>query len=186
MGLLATRILAREPYDLLAMLTQWNRRRQFRAMTRSGARPWQVQAAGATPAGQITENEARIMELRQEITQAMATHDSEAALTGYRNLLELDANQVLHRQAQLDLANLAMHSGQYDLAAAAYEAFIRHYPTDEFTAEVRLILGLTYGRYLDEPDRARGHLTDAMNRLTSPPRRQLARDLLDELGPATK
>lgn len=40
LGLLYFRILIREPYDLMTMISQWNRRRQFRAVTRQGFDPW--------------------------------------------------------------------------------------------------------------------------------------------------
>lgn len=180
MGLLGTRVLAREPYDLLSMLAHWNRRRQFRSVTRGGS-PWQREAARRM-AGPLTEGETEIMHLRADVLHAMEIHDAGAALASYQRLLEVDPNQVLHRQAQLDLANLAMHAGQYDLAAQAYETFLRHYPTDEFASEVQLILGLVYGRYLEQPQRARPYLREAVKRLGTPARRQMAQDLLDELG----
>lgn len=45
LSLLLSRLLPREPYDLMTLLSQWNRRRQFRAAINSGSSPW----TGAKP-----------------------------------------------------------------------------------------------------------------------------------------
>lgn len=50
MGLLFMRILPREPYDLMTLLMQWNRRRQFASMTHKGYDPWSGRKPGASSA----------------------------------------------------------------------------------------------------------------------------------------
>ena len=53
---------------------------------------------------------------------------------------------------------------------------------DEMADQMRLILGLIFVRYLNEPDRARPLLDAAAKRLGDSARRQMAIDLLREIG----
>jgi outer membrane protein assembly factor BamD (BamD/ComL family) len=94
----------------------------------------------------------------------------------------LDPAQVLHRQAQLDIANHAMQAGHHRSATGAYEQFLATYPRDPYADEVRLILGLAFLRYLHENEKARTYLAQAVEKLDDPGRRALAQQLLTEAG----
>lgn len=184
MALLAVRVLPREPYDMLALVDRWHRRQQLRSATRGGYSPWEHDPASARRAveREPTEEEQRLMQSRAEVTAALEAQDSARALDTYERLLEIDASQSLHREAQLDVANLAMNEQRYHTAARAYENFLRAFPGDSFADQVHLILGLIYARYLHTADQARPHLETAREKLTDPSRRQMADTLLAEIG----
>lgn len=184
MFLLATRILAREPYDFLAMLDRWNRRRKFRQAAREGASPWQSDAARNLGTGPtLTPQIRQVMEARSAIMRALADHRGTQAVEAFEQLLKLDPLHVLPRQSQLDIANYAMIGERYETASAAYESFLRVYPTDPFatSADVHLILGLIYSRYTHEPQRALPLLQHAVATLRDPARKAMAEQLLNEI-----
>jgi outer membrane protein assembly factor BamD (BamD/ComL family) len=120
------------------------------------------------------------------VTTAIADDDPVGAAAAYRRLLEKFASvpgaTLLHRRIQYDLANHLFKAGDYQTAAAAYEIFLTAYPRDPETANVRLILGLINARYLNDPVRAKQHITAALEGLSPGPQQDLARELLDELG----
>jgi len=188
--LLWTRVLQREPYDLLTLLQHWNRRRKFRAVTREGQSPWQAEAhqrqrPELEQEQPVSEEQRRLMQARSDVSRALARHDGDAAVEAYERLLGLDSDQVMHQRGQLDLGNHAMHLGRYNTAARAYELFLQQYPYDESVQEVHLMLGLLYSRYLDAPEQARPHLSKAAERLHDPERRQLAERMLTP-GPSRR
>ena len=182
MALLATRLLPREPYDFLALVDRWNRRRQFRSSART-ASPW----AGSAPTGRITEQRSdpaqqQTMSMRSAITEALGGGDTERALEIYERLLAHDSGQVLPRQTQIELANRAMANERYGTAARAYELFLQTYRGEDGRAEVQLMLGLIYVRYLGKPDRARTLLQEAREHLAEQRQRDLAARLLEQAG----
>ena len=115
-------------------------------------------AEGDTPS-------AREMVLRREIASACLAHDLPAAAEKYLQLVQIADDAVLARQNQLDVANQLMAGEQYPAAADAYERLLRHYPNYESSADIYLMLGLLYGRYLHQYDRAEQYLTSAMQGL---------------------
>ena len=185
MALLATRILPREPYDFLALVHRWNRRRQFRALTSGGYQPWAGEVGGkvlADKSSALSPEQEQVLKQRARVMQALADNQPDGALREYQGLLELADDQVLPRDNQLDLANYAMSDGQYRAAAHAYEGFLRTYPRDSFKEEIHLILGLIYGRYLNQRDQAAPHLQIAAEKHDDRARRDIARQMLEELG----
>jgi membrane associated rhomboid family serine protease len=196
MGLLWSRFLSREPYDLLAMFERHQRRRQFAALTRDGYQPWMgappvLQGAGASAgvgnaSAQASQpqdaHQARIMEQRARVNAALSRNDLPTAAVAYARLLEIDPEQTLSQQGQLDLANQFMSEGRHNLAARAYELFLRHYGSYVQREQVQLILGLIYARYLHLKPRAVELLKAALERLSDGPQRDLARQTLAELG----
>ena len=183
MALLASRLLPREPYDLLAMVQHWNRRREFRAIMRDSQSPWRADAARESATLALSPQEQMLRDLRAEVSHHLHRHEAQEAIAAYNRLLELDPTQVLDRDRQVDVASVAMKIGAYDLAARAYELFLHRYAEDDLSSEVRLLLGLIYGRYLDDPLRAREHLQAAREQLSQGPRRDQADALLAELEP---
>jgi membrane associated rhomboid family serine protease len=183
MSLLWSRLLPREPYDLLSMLDLYRRRRQFASLTRSGYSPWQAAPPPSTAAAAAPPDprQTRIMDLRSRIHDALTAHDPSAATRLYDQLLKIDPDQALNQQTQLDLANQFMAEGQHASAARAYELFLRTYGTYSEREQVQLILGLIYARYLHQKPRASELLTLALPRLSDPAQRTLAQQTLAEL-----
>jgi len=183
MGLLLSRLLPREPYDFVSLLDRWNRRRQMRSATRAGGSPWAGgEPTGRIKAGRVSEDQQRIMRMRDAISQAVAAADAERALDTYERLLADHPDQVLSRDVQLDLANHAMGQQRHGTAAKAYERFIAAYPKDDQADEVHLLLGLIYAKYLGQPAKARPNLEKAIATLDDPQRSRMAADLLASLG----
>lgn len=186
MGLLLGRLLPREPYDMLALIQQKRRREQFRRLTRGGSyQPWDHAKAGApasrTGAEPVTPEQTALMERRGRISAAINNHDLPTAARRYVELIEDHPDQVMAQQTQLDLANQLMADGWYDRAAAAYELFLKAYPTYTQRQQVQLILGLIHARYLEQPDRAKTLLTEALPRLDGE-EKALAEQALAELN----
>ncbi|MCC7191443.1 MAG: rhomboid family intramembrane serine protease [Phycisphaeraceae bacterium] len=186
LGLLGVRLLPREPYDLLALYEQRRRRAKFRNLTRQGYQPWENNKPGdPAPADDLkptSESEQKLMDLRASIAADLSANRSDHAMESYEKLLELDPGQVMGRQQQLDLANHLMSAGRHEHAARAYELFLNTYRVDGQRDQVELILGLLYARYLDRRQRAKELLTSALTRLNDPQQKELAQQMLAEIG----
>src|SRR5439155_17303795 len=107
----------------------------------------------------------RVQELRGQIGEALSRRDPAAAANLYVQLKQVDTNQVMSRQAQLDIATQLHHEARYPQAAEAYETLLKNYPTVERAEQVELMVGLIYARYLNQFDRAKEHLSKAVPRL---------------------
>src|SRR5688572_23694065 len=112
-GLLAANLLPRDHFDVVALFKQWNRRRQFRDLTASGYDPFAYTPQGGRgrvgvdnrlPAPSDPQQE-RIHDLRGQISDAIDKDDFPRAADLYLQLRQVDPEQVLARQAQLDVAS---------------------------------------------------------------------------------
>jgi len=187
MSLLMSRLIAREPYDMLSLIERWKRRREFKSITGKGYTPWEGNKPGDPPRAdeptpEVSEQQKKVMELRARIGKHLADHDHDPAAELYTDLLHLDPRQVLSQQNQLDVANQLMARGQYDQAATAYELFLNTYTKYAQREQVQLILGLIYARYLERKQRAKELLAAALPRLSDPEQKKLARGVLDKIG----
>jgi membrane associated rhomboid family serine protease len=185
--LLSLHLLPRDHFDVVALVKQWNRRRQFRDLTANGYDPFaytppktKVDHRLPAPTDPIEE---RIRDLRVQINTALTSHDMAGAAELYRQLRKVDPSQVLARQAQLDIANQLASQQFYPDAAEAYELFIRQYKNFEQIEQVELMLGLIYARYLARYDRAKEYLLRAMARLHGDRELDLARAELQRIEP---
>jgi outer membrane protein assembly factor BamD (BamD/ComL family) len=131
----------------------------------------------ATPDTQLAHEQ----QLRREISESLGRHDLQGAAARYIELAGLSPDAVLSRQQQLDVANQLMASEQYPLAADAYERFLKHYGNYEHIADIYLMLGLLYGRYLHQRSSAEHYLERAIPRLGDPRKVELARNDLQAL-----
>ncbi|MBB6429844.1 rhomboid family intramembrane serine protease [Algisphaera agarilytica] len=176
MAMLLTRLLPREPYDLLALIEQKRRRSQFKRLAAEGFKPWEHEqaadtshteagSAAAVPAPSPMDQD--LMQRRGEVSKAAADQDMALAAERYTALLENHPRQVMPQTTQLDLANQLMAEGRYDTAARAYELFLDTYRDYGQQSQIKLILGLIYARYLRQPDRARELLKAARSSLSS-------------------
>ena len=186
--LLATKLIESNHTDLWSMIRQWNRRRRFRDTVASGYDPfkganvqksvWAKEVAPKTTPGVQAEEMAR---LRAEITALINQRNLAAAAERHLELLKLDAEQVLPRQYQLDIANQLMSMGKWAESARAYEVFLAHYSTYGHIEQVRLMLGVLYGRYLNEPKKAIELLEAAREKLTDEGQKKMCSDELARL-----
>jgi membrane associated rhomboid family serine protease len=194
--MLALHLLPRDQFDLWAGLKQWNRRRTYRDLVAKGYDPF---AYAPAVAGGVSVRDAvvveaeprpdpraeRVTKLRAEISQSLRRHDLPGAVGLYLELRRVDPDQVLSRQAQLDVANQLNAEQLYPEAANAYEAFLRTYPKFEQIEQVELMLGLVCARYLGQYDRAKGYLVKAIARLHSEREIAMARAELRRIEPLT-
>jgi membrane associated rhomboid family serine protease len=187
-ALLSLHLLPRDHFDVVALAKQWNRRRQFRDLTAKGYDPFSYTAPPKVRVEQrlaapVDPKQEQIQDVRAQISEAMASRDLPRAASLYLQVRKIDPDQVLSRQAQLDVANQLASEQQYPQAADAYELFIRHYKNFEQIEQVELMLGLIYARYLARYDRAREFLLRAMARLHSERELTLARAELQRIEP---
>jgi membrane associated rhomboid family serine protease len=191
--LLATGILPRDSFDLLNLVKSWNRRRRYQRMVSKGYDPFSyvnpnlknengqwVKVEQKTTDTDTTE--ARELLLRREISEVLGRHDLEGACKRYMELVQLSEDPVLPQAQQLDIANYLMAQERYAPAADAYERLMKHHKNYEFPGDICLMLGLIYGRYLQQRDLAENNLRRAVDLLTDPRKQEMARNELNALS----
>ena len=194
-GLMALRVLPRDPHDLLSLLHLWRRRKQHQRVVSGGYDPFDAKGSAVrSPDGSRMKRwvrtkpvdktmpetpDARLLLLRREISEALARRDVPAAAVRYIELAKLDDDAVLPQSQQLDIANQLMSEQNYSAAARAYERFCTHYPTYQHLPDIFLMLGILYGRYLQQDARAEELLAKAADGLTDPRKLEMARADLD-------
>lgn len=185
MLLLRFRLLPREPYDMMSMFEQYKRRQEFRRIVRDQGSPWAAEEGSHKPKRKRRDVEPEmppeILELRSAIQTRAAEHDIVGAASLYRELLTKDDKQVMSERLQSDLASQLAAESQHQAAASAFRNFIKAYPAAPQTSEMRLMLGVLYARYLNQPEQARETIQQAMGSLSSN-QRDFAQQILDELG----
>jgi membrane associated rhomboid family serine protease len=184
--LLLTRLVQRDHYDLLSLFARWKRRREYQSLVAGGYDPFgPTSGAGTGKAGRgppVIVN-PQVTALREQIGGLLKEHRVPEAAAKYLALRALDPRQVLSAQDQLDVANQLMSEAQYPEAAAAYEDYLRVYPTGTQVDQVMLILGIIYARYAPDPARAVQMLQGALGRLHDQGQRELAEAELLRLEP---
>lgn len=175
-AMLLLRGLPRHQFDLLALWSRWRRRSGVTA-ARSfagprAARPIVVEEVESHPLEPLRLTAAE--QLREDILDRISEHDLDEAIRLYQRLLELDANHVLPRSAQLELGNHLAQSQHYEAAVRAYQGFLEAYPHAGDAAQVRLYAGLICRRYLHDSPRALDYLRGALAGLSLESQRQLA------------
>ncbi|QDU35298.1 Rhomboid protease GluP [Poriferisphaera corsica] len=185
MALLLIRLFPREPYDLLALIERRRRRSQFKRMVAVEGSPWQSNISTISAESDVphtfSPEEQQLVDLRAQITAAVAQQNMAHAAKLYEQLLATSPDQVLSMQHQLDVANQLMADARYDSAAQAYEIFLKTYAAYPQKNHVRLILGLIYGRYLSHHNRAKMLLNEAMESLDGA-EKELAENVLKEIS----
>ncbi|MCK4872957.1 MAG: rhomboid family intramembrane serine protease [Phycisphaerales bacterium] len=184
MALLWARLLPREPYDMVSLWQQARRRRRFKAATAKGDSPWRRDASrtGIAQTEKRTPQQEALDKARAEIARLITDHKLPDAAGKYRELLHAHSDVVFSEQMQLDLANQFFSDGDHQYAAKAYELFLSRYASYRELAEIKLILGLIYARYVSNPSRARELLTAARDALRPGAHHDLAEQVLKELA----
>jgi len=192
-ALLALRVLPRDAFDLLNLIRARHRRARYRRMVGRGYDPFSnVGAKIGSPGGRWVDARtveqsapdtpgARELLVRKAISECFGRGDLPGATGKYLELVQIAEDPVLSRPQQLDVANHLMAGEQYAAAADAYERFIRHYGSYEYMPDIYLMLGLLYGRYLQQYDRAERYLQQAVDSLDDPRKLALARGDLENV-----
>jgi outer membrane protein assembly factor BamD (BamD/ComL family) len=104
----------------------------------------------------------------------------------YRRLIDDHeaAESRFSRDLQLELANALYQRSKHDLAARAYEDFLRTEGDDDEAPMVRVLLARVLAQHLNEPGRAKDLLRQALLELRDPQLRELAQADLDALSSA--
>lgn len=186
--LLLLRALPRDHYDILALIQRYRKRRAFQAemadpYTRARAtygrvaRP--VSIGTARPIEDVLpEHLDAIGRLRAEIAELLTRGDYTAAADRYEDLVAAAPEQCLSRRHMLLVANQLMALQRHPQAAAAYERFLKVYPGDPDTVQIKLVLGIVYAKYLKQHQAAQKYLSDCLSRLSDPQQVQQAREWL--------
>jgi len=177
--LVATHLLPRSQWDMWALIQRWNKRRQYRDMVSRGYNPFDYTETARGKGRAENPYADQVLDLRSKISEALSAHQPAAAADLYAEMMQYDNTQVLSRQAQLDVATQLYHDNRHAQAAEAYEKLLRTYPNLERFEQIELILGILYSRYLHRYDKAKIHLTKALERLHEGREMQLAKE---ELG----
>jgi len=193
--LLATKLLPRDVYDMLSLVRMWRRRKSYRRMVAAGYDPFSgpparmkaettqrrwVDARTVESAPTTTRN-ARELELRRQIGTDHANGNFPAAAGGYLKLVQVADEPILPLNQQLDVANYLMSAEQYPAAADAYERFLVHYGGYEYVADILLMLGLIYSRYLHQYAKAEANLAKAVDGLFDSGKAVMAREELEKV-----
>jgi len=183
-SLLLVRLLPREGHDLIYTVGHAWRRRRYRRMIAQGDDPFgpnrltrsgrSRRVSASTVAERNDTESGRELQLRRDIAAAVGRADLPAAAALYREILQINDAVVLPRQQQLDIANYLMETAAHTESAEAYERFLRHFSTYEHVADIELMLGLVYGRYLNRLEEAENLLASAARKLTDAKNLQLA------------
>jgi membrane associated rhomboid family serine protease len=189
--LLATGLVPRDHYDLLALINRWRRRREYSRLVNQGYNPFTSipsSRPSMSPPGfplrsapAAAEPDPRIAALREQILQQRKEHRLADAAAAYVQLKQIDPSQVMPAEVQLDMGNQLMSEGKYQHAAQTYEDYLKFYPTSQDAQQVELILGLIYARYQSQPQRAIELLNKALTKLHDPGQRALAEQELRQL-----
>jgi len=183
--MLIPQLLPRDQFDVWALIQRWNKRRQYRDLVAGGFDPFShvVQGRKRIPDAVLQE----VQMLRAQISESLAKRDVATAADIYLRLKSVDPEQVMSKQAQMDIATHFHHEGKYAQAAEAYEQLLKTYSSIDRVEQVELMVGLIYARYLNQYDRAKQHLQKAIARLHEGKEMELARQELStvELNLAT-
>ncbi len=185
-ALLAMKQLPRTETDLLYSISQWQRRRAFRAAMRDG-HAWSAPSASSPPPGRVAAATAnthseRERELRAEIASAHGQRDYTKAADRYRRLLAERADAVLNVDVQIDLATQLVADGDPAVGAHAMGLYLARFPNDHRSEEVKLLLATVLARTIGDTHRARAVLADIRESML--PRDQCVyyHTLMDEVG----
>ena len=192
--LLATRLVDRQPYDLFTAFNPKRRRGKIRgAVERRGLHkpmatkpprpPRRERHERTGPAPRASQD----AELRRGIESALADRRPGSAATMYRRLIEDHPGEAarLPRDQQLDLANTLYQREHHDLAARAYDDFLKANPGDAEAPMVRVLLARLLANHLadhlQDTVRAKELLRQALLELGDPQLKDVARADLDAL-----
>jgi membrane associated rhomboid family serine protease len=184
--LLATRAVARDHFDMLALIDRWHRRRAFQAVMSDpvAQRRAQFGTVARSPGVSSAEraaDEARldaVTNLRAQIVALLAKGDAAAAARTYEQLTAIDPAQCLSARNQLQVAREFYGAGRTPQAANAFERYLNSYSGGVEADEISLLLGIIYARDLQRYEEAEKRLAATLNHLSGE-RQSQCREWLD-------
>lgn len=183
MALLRARVFPREPYDLLTIFRQAQRRRAFRAASAMANQT--APEASKAKGDRYAEQTDALANARSEVSAALSRGELDLAADRYRELLSAYADQpgaaTLARDAQYRLGVHLASAGDHETAASAFERFVEAYPLDREIEQIRLMLGRLLGRYLGRREQGIELLTEVMNQTHDEELRAIAREEIEYL-----
>ncbi len=188
--LLGSKLVQRDHYDMLAMLSRYRRRKAYQSLVAGGYEPFNPNASSGpimmkgSKKEKVSDVDPRIASLRAEISRLLRLHDLGDAAQRYVELREIDVTQVLPPQEQVDVANQLMSERRHAAAAGAYEDYLRVYPSGGAgqQEQLTLMLGLIYTRYVPNLPRAKELLTGLLPRLHDAKQREMVEGELEWLA----
>lgn len=183
--LLSTKVVPREGFDLFSIFKRRLRLAEIREATNQhDPKGVRVRPVKGEAAADVVMPED-LSTIRADIASRLARGDASGAGAAYVALLSAAGNTAryatLSRHNQLAVGNQLFAVGDHANAARAYALFLDTYATDDQSPHVRLMMGLLYGRYLNDFGKARELLSAALPNLRDVEDRALAKQLLDEL-----
>ncbi len=186
--MLAAGLIGGSRFDLWAMIKRWNQRRRYRDVVSNSYDPFagltttrQIKVKEVKKTAEQQQKEERIKHFRNEIADRIRQHNLPTAAEAYLGLIELDDEQILPRQQLLDIANQLASKNKHAESAQAYEKFLTHYSSYEYIAQVELMVGILYSRYLYQPELAIKHLRAAAKKLSDQGQMKMCNDELARL-----
>jgi tetratricopeptide (TPR) repeat protein len=182
--LLSLNAVPRQHFDALALINRWRRRtglmpsEPISRPARLRARAVDAEELASRPLGEPVAP-TPWESMREAVCEALVKRRFSDAMDGYFALLQRDPDAVLSAARQVEIGNLFTQHRRYAEAARAYENLLRAYPGAREAAEVRLMLGILYRRYLGRADLAAEHIRDALPDLSAS-QRLLAEEVLRE------
>jgi membrane associated rhomboid family serine protease len=151
-GLLATGVLKREPYDLFQIARHAKRRRAFKAASAVAARGPGPAAVRPISAEERAKAEA-IASARAGVSHAASNGDTDALVEAYaalRAVADRDPPSPLSRNVQLAVGTELYRRSEHKLAAGALSRFLEAYADDREAGGVRVLLARISARHLDD------------------------------------
>lgn len=181
-GLLATRLLPREPmYDLISI---WQHRKRRAALKTAVEQGQKKRLAKLAPGGGLAFSD-QTTQRRARISALLASGDRTAAADEYELLLSENGlaspAALLSKRIQFEIAGALYQLARYPRAMSAFELFARAYPSDPQAIGVRLLMAAIATRHVKDHARARSILDEIAPKL-SPDQQTFAADLRTELG----
>ena len=146
--LLGTKILKHEPYDMLAIMKQRKRRREFASATRMyDQQISKIQSDQRRPEP-IDPRSQQIAQARAEIGSLLNEGKQGEAADAYVRMLEEfghdeSAPLTLHREAQYQIANTLYKREDRVAAADAFDRLLMNYPADPERGIIRVLIART-------------------------------------------
>jgi membrane associated rhomboid family serine protease len=143
--LLGTKILEREPYDLVSIFKQRQRRKAFTHAHKIHESQLGRVRADKAPLDPRAEQLAKS---RAQVGSLLSQGNADSAADAYLQMIEEfghDANAptTLHRDAQYQVANSLYQRGQRIEAAEAFEKLLTSYPSDPERHIINVIIART-------------------------------------------
>jgi membrane associated rhomboid family serine protease len=142
--LLVTGLIPRGEYDLIRVIQQANRRRQFRAVVS------QSRTVKETKEKKLSANQLA----RASIAQSIVSGQHQVAANQYIKVLNEDPTFTLDSRTRVEVANALLRTQHVSEATVLYEQHLKDKPTPDDVSTVALLLAAKYARVLDNPVRS--------------------------------